>query len=79
MRLTNRQKVNGEMAVRQMSEKAQRGYAGTDPLAIYELEHYDEKRYVIVDVDGLSKPLTFAEAEATLESWAEEELEEEDD
>ena len=78
MRLTNRQKVNGEMAVRQMSEKAQRGYAGTDPLALYEVGQDDETRYVIVDVDGQSKPLTFAEAEASLESWAEEELEEED-
>lgn len=40
-RFTSTEKSNGELAVRQMSEKAQRAYSGTDLLSVYEYIDYD--------------------------------------
>ena len=34
-RFTNQEKIDGEMAVREMSEKAKRFYNGTDLIAVY--------------------------------------------
>ena len=68
MKLTNRMKVAGELAVRKMNDVAQDGYYGTDPLELYEYEDEEELRYAIKTervIDGL----TFEEAEAYLGSF----------
>lgn len=78
MKLTNSMKVAGELAVRSMSAKAQTGYAGTDPLSVYEYDDEDGKRYAIKDTDGTRYGLTFEQAEAELEAWVLEDEETED-
>lgn len=66
-RYTMREKNNGELAVRSLSEKAQGVYYGTDPLDIFEVETDEGKRY---DVAGMveARNLTFEELEEFLES-----------
>lgn len=60
---TNTEKINGEMAVRSMSAKAQRGYNETDPMEVYQTED----GLWIKDADGITGPMTAEQAEATLE------------
>jgi hypothetical protein len=64
---THTEKNNGELAVRWLSEKAQRVYRETDPLDIFEIETDEGKRY---DVAGMveARSLTFEELEEFLES-----------
>lgn len=38
----NHEKQNGELAIRRLSEKAQKAYYGTDDLAVYECEQLKE-------------------------------------
>lgn len=64
-------KKQGELEIRTMSEKAQKGYRETDPLNVY----YDKDTglFDIVDCDGTKSALTREQAEAELEFWASEE------
>ena len=62
MKFTITQKINGEMAVRGMSQKAQRGYNETDPLIVYKTED----GLYIKDVDGVAGPMTEEEVEEFL-------------
>ena len=53
MKYTNRMKVEGELAVRMMSDKAREFYHGADPLMVYEYQTDDGARVVIFeDPDG---------------------------
>ena len=45
MEFTAKEKLNGEMAVRDMSKKAFEAYSGVSPLTIYEKETDEGKRY----------------------------------
>ena len=72
MKRTSAQKAAGEMAVRGMSAKAQDFYSGTDPLAVYEYDTEDGKRYDVTGCLGDSEGLTFEELEELFESWADE-------
>jgi len=63
MRFTNSAKIKGEMAVRQMSQGAQRGYNETDPLAVYQTD----EGFWIEDCDGVAGPMTMQEADERLE------------
>ena len=69
MKLTNSMKVAGEMAVRSMTKKAQEGYNGTEPLAVYEYDTDNGKRYAIKEAGGVTDGLTFEEAQESLEAW----------
>ena len=64
-------KEQGELEIRTMSEKAQKGYRETDPLNVY----YDKDTglFDVVDCDGTKSGLTREQAEAELEFWASEE------
>lgn len=76
MKLTNRMKVNGELAARSLSRKAKEVYDGTDPFDIYEYEVWvdenEEKRYAYTGCLGEAEGLTFAELEEFLENMADE-------
>ena len=67
MKFTNRMKINGELAIRNASEKAQKYYGETDPLDVFAYETDDGWRYDVRDADGFTKDLTFEK----LESWFE--------
>lgn len=62
---TATEKRNGELALREMSGKAQRGYVDTDPIAVYMTE--DEKFYVKT-IDGLDGPMVWGDCEEFLEN-----------
>ena len=68
-RFTNHEKIDGEMAVSKMSEKAKRYYYGTDPLAVYRYAtaKADEDVYAIKECGEWTLDLTFEEAEQYLE------------
>lgn len=68
MKLTAGMKSAGEMAVRQMSEKAKAAYAGYDPYEIYEYDGKNGKLYAIKDVDGVTVGLTFEQVQEDLEA-----------
>lgn len=56
------QKNQGELAVRDLSEKAFKYYSTTDPLDVYEVETPDgEKRYDVVEGQVETLGLTFKE------------------
>lgn len=61
-------KEQAEIEIRTMSEKAQKGYANTDPLTVY----YDKDTglFDLVDCDGTKTGLTREQLEAELEFWA---------
>ncbi len=59
MKFTNSARIKGLMAVRSMSQKAQRGYNETDPMAVYQTE----EGLWIENCDGLRGPMPLEEAE----------------
>jgi len=80
MKLTNSMKVAGELAIRQMSDKAQQGYGDTDPLDVYEYESLFGTRYAVRNCDNVTTwGLTFDDLQAYLESWVFDDEEEDED
>lgn len=68
MKYTNRMKVNGELAMRKMSDKAIEFYSGTDPFNVYEYE--DENNQPLYGYDGCfgeKNGMTFEELQQELE------------
>ena len=78
---TNYNLQNGSLAVRDMSDKAQEYFFGTDTIALYEYKAYDEeteqyvKLYAVDYGDGLHTNLTFEEVQQDFEE-AQQDLEE---
>ena len=70
---TNYNLQNGSLAVRDMSDKAQEYFFGTDTVAVYEYKAYDEeteqyvKLYAVDYGDGLHTNLTFEEVQQDFE------------
>lgn len=64
---TNGMKADGELAVRRMSDKAQRFYNGTDPLEVYEYEADGATLYAVHDADGWTEGYTFEALEKDFE------------
>lgn len=70
---TNYNLQNGSLAVRDMSDKAQEYFFGTDTVAVYEYKAYDEeteqyvKLYAVDYGDGLHTNLTFEEVQRDFE------------
>ena len=62
-KFTMKEKVNGEMAARNLSEKAFKFYSETDPLTIYEYETENGKRYAYDFSGTIVSDLTFSELE----------------
>ena len=69
MKHTNEMKIDGEMAIRSLSEKAAAFYNDTDPLAVYEYDTDEGKRY---DVAGVieREGLTFEELDRLFTRYA---------
>ena len=67
-KLTHARKIEGEMLIRRMSEKAQKAYYETDPLAVYADDRNSTEDIDLVTVDG-TKNMTFNELERYLEAW----------
>lgn len=63
------QKANGELAVRQLSEKAYEVYSETDPFEVYKV---DDDSFSIRGAFGDLDNLTFKELEEMLESYYDE-------
>ncbi len=79
MKLTNSMKVAGELAIRQMSAKAQQGYGDTDPLDVFEYETDSGTRYAVKGCDNVTTwGFTFDDLQAYLESWVFDDEEEDD-
>lgn len=68
-KFTVEEKRNGELAVRGMSKKAQAFYNGTDPLAVYEYDTEDGRRYAYDGGIGTAEDLTFEEIERIFEEY----------
>lgn len=71
MKLTSSMKAAGELAIRQMSEKARTTYAGYEPYEVYEYDGENGKLYAVKDVDGTTYGMTFEQVQAGLEAFAE--------
>lgn len=67
-RITSARKEEGEMLIRRMSEKAQKAYYETDPLAVYADDRNSTEDIDLVTVDG-AKSMSFDELERYLEDW----------
>ena len=67
-KFTNSEKVAGELAVRRMSQKAREFYNGTDPLAVYEYDADNGKRYAYSGAIGEDEDLTFEELQEVFEN-----------
>lgn len=68
-KFTNREKQNGELAVRSLSKKAQEGYCETDPLDVYEYKDENGTFYAVKDADGTTDGMSIKELEQCLEGW----------
>lgn len=66
---TNSQKIAGEMACRDLSQKALDFYTTTDPLKVYEYEADEGKRYAYTGAIGDKDGLTFEELQEIFEEW----------
>lgn len=66
-KFANNEKINGEMAVRGMSDKAQEFYAGTDMADVWEYEEDGVKMYALDLGDGIKEGLTIKSIEETFE------------
>lgn len=73
-KITNTEKVNGEMAIRSLSDKAERMYSGTDPLTIAEYEEDGKKLYAMRGCLGDQDGMTFEELQDELEALADESI-----
>lgn len=66
---TQREKQRGELAARDLSKKAFDAYTNADPMAIFERETGDGRRYDLIGmIDGFD--LTFDDLQALLEDYA---------
>lgn len=73
MKYTNRMKVNGELAMRSASEKAQDFYSNTDPLGVYEYEDADGNTLYGYDgCFGSVEGLTFEQLQEEFEAMHDE-------
>lgn len=66
MKFTHTMKVNGELAVRRMSEEAQRFYSETDPFSVYEYETDEGICYAYDDNVQIIDGLTFEDIDKEL-------------
>lgn len=71
MKLTNRMKLDGEIAARSLSEGAADFYNNADPLTLYEYDTDTGKRYTLTGVIE-RQDLTFDEVDEVLRSCGEE-------
>lgn len=79
MMYTDNQKINGALAIRTLSEKAQKGYSETDMLTVYEVERDDyededgwhtKKTYdVVVYGEETIENMTLKELNKYLSGW----------
>lgn len=67
MKLTARMKAAGELAIRQMSDKARRVYDGFEPFDVYEYGGEDGPLYAIKVLGETIYGLTFDQVQAHLE------------
>lgn len=72
MKFNNKQKVNAELSLRSLSEKAQECYSGTDPLDIYEVETDEGVVYFVRGGLGNYDGMTFEQLDSFLADWQEE-------
>lgn len=64
MKFVNSEKVNGELAARNFSEKAKKYYYGAEPLELYEYRNgNDEVKYAVKDCDGIHENLDFEQVD----------------
>lgn len=88
MKFTAKMKSNGELAVRELSKKAQAFYNNTDPFYVYEYEIWPdddnallpEKYYAYNWIDDIRDGFTLEELEMALEQlvdeiWTDEDIE----
>ena len=67
---TTTQKVNAELSLRSLSDKADNLYRLTDPLDVYEIETEEGPRYDVTGCIGNYNNLTFEELQELFESEA---------
>ena len=72
MRLNDRMKADGELAVRRLSEKARLFYDQTDPLSVYEYERDDKLMYAFDGCFGPVRDISFEELNEYFESFYDE-------
>ena len=70
MKYTNAMKINGELAARNLSDRARRIYDITDPFDIYEYEIDEGTRYAYTGGYGEAINLTFEQLNNELEEFA---------
>lgn len=64
MKFTNSMKIDGELAARDLSDKARKYYNGTDPLTLYKYTNEnDEPRYAVKDDCGIRDNLDFEQVD----------------
>lgn len=66
-KFTVKEKINGELAARNLSDKAYNFYVNTDPLTVYEYETENGKMYAYDSCGLIVSGLTFAELQTELE------------
>ncbi|MBR3330645.1 MAG: hypothetical protein IKG25_05430 [Mogibacterium sp.] len=71
-KITNAEKVNGELAMRRLSKKAADMYSGTDPLTIAEYEEDGQTLYSMRGALGNEDGMTFEAIQKMLEELADE-------
>lgn len=69
-RFTQSEKRNGELAVRDMSEKAQRAYYGTDRLSVVEYEVFDEEAEAKAWNDATEKDVPYFSSDFIYKRYA---------
>ncbi len=72
MKFNNKQKLNAELSLRSLSEKAQECYSSTDPLDIYEVETDEGVVYFVRGCLGNYDGMTFEQLDSFLVDWQEE-------
>ena len=72
MKLSYKQKVNAELSLQSLSEKAQECYSSTDPLDIYEVETDEGVVYFVRGCLGNYDGMTFEQLDSFLVNWQEE-------
>lgn len=70
-KFTAKEKINGELAARNLSDKAYNFYVNTDPLTVYEYGTENGTRYAYNSCDSVVSDLTFAELQNELEELQE--------
>lgn len=67
-KLTHARKIEGEMLIRRMSEKAQKAYYGIDSFVVCADDRNSTEDIDLVTVDG-TENMSFDELERYLEDW----------